>query len=61
MIVFQTQVLIVGGGDGGIAREVAKHDVVKRIVQCEIDGVRLLTRWDKQESPPVGGVATLST
>jgi len=30
-------VLIIGGGDGGIAREVAKHDVVKRIVQCEID------------------------
>ena len=33
------QVLIIGGGDGGIAREVAKHDVVKRIVQCEIDAV----------------------
>lgn len=30
-------VLIIGGGDGGIAREVAKHEAVKRIVQCEID------------------------
>lgn len=31
------QVLIVGGGDGGVAREVAKHPQVERIVQVEID------------------------
>ncbi|XP_043256420.1 spermidine synthase isoform X2 [Colletes gigas] len=30
-------VLIVGGGDGGVAREVAKHPAVERIVQVEID------------------------
>lgn len=30
-------VLIVGGGDGGVLREVAKHPGVKRIVMCEID------------------------
>ncbi|KZC15124.1 Spermidine synthase [Dufourea novaeangliae] len=30
-------VLIVGGGDGGVAREVAKHPDVERIVQVEID------------------------
>lgn len=30
-------VLIIGGGDGGIAREVSRHSAVKRIVQCEID------------------------
>jgi spermidine synthase len=30
-------VLIIGGGDGGVAREVAKHPLVKSIVQCEID------------------------
>lgn len=30
-------VLIVGGGDGGVAREVSKHTGVKRIVQVEID------------------------
>lgn len=30
-------VLIVGGGDGGVAREVAKHPHVERIVQVEID------------------------
>lgn len=31
------KVLIIGGGDGGIAREVAKHPKVKSITQCEID------------------------
>ena len=30
-------VLIIGGGDGGVAREVSKHPLVKRIIQCEID------------------------
>nr|XP_022913593.1 spermidine synthase [Onthophagus taurus] len=32
-----SKVLIVGGGDGGVAREVAKHPLVKEIVQVEID------------------------
>ena len=30
-------VLVIGGGDGGILREVAKHDCVKNIDICEID------------------------
>jgi len=30
-------VLIVGGGDGGVAREVAKHPMVEIIDQVEID------------------------
>jgi spermidine synthase len=34
---FYVQVLIVGGGDGGVAREVAKHPDVESIVQVEID------------------------
>lgn len=34
------RVLIVGGGDGGIIREVAKHESVEEIVICEIDKVR---------------------
>lgn len=34
------KVLIIGGGDGGIARECAKHPMVKSVTQCEIDGVR---------------------
>lgn len=37
---FALQVLIVGGGDGGVAREVAKHSCVEKIVMCEIDEVR---------------------
>ena len=32
------KVLILGGGDGGVAREVARHECVKHIDQCEIDG-----------------------
>lgn len=31
------RVLIVGGGDGGVAREVSKHPLVKEVVQVEID------------------------
>lgn len=30
-------VLIIGGGDGGVVREVVKHGGVKRVVLCEID------------------------
>ena len=30
-------VLIIGGGDGGMVREVSKHDSVKKIVLAEID------------------------
>jgi len=36
-ICFRAQVLIVGGGDGGVAREVAKHPLVETIDQVEID------------------------
>ncbi len=32
-------VLIIGGGDGGVAREVVKHPLVKNVTQCEIDEV----------------------
>lgn len=31
-------VLIIGGGDGGILREVVKHPEVERVVEVEIDG-----------------------
>ncbi|CAG9772320.1 unnamed protein product [Ceutorhynchus assimilis] len=33
------KVLVVGGGDGGVAREVAKHPLVKEFVQVEIDSM----------------------
>ncbi|MBY6200130.1 polyamine aminopropyltransferase [Maritalea mobilis] len=32
------RVLIVGGGDGGMAREVLKHDGVEQVTMVEIDG-----------------------
>jgi len=34
-------VLIIGGGDGGIARELDRYPSVKEVVMCEIDEVRL--------------------
>ena len=33
---------MVGGGDGGVLREVAKHSTVEEIHICEIDEVREL-------------------
>lgn len=33
------KVLVIGGGDGGTVREVLKHDCVKSVVLCEIDGL----------------------
>uniref|UniRef100_A0A914X1F0 PABS domain-containing protein n=1 Tax=Plectus sambesii TaxID=2011161 RepID=A0A914X1F0_9BILA len=33
------KVLIIGGGDGGILREVLKHDTVESVTMCEIDGM----------------------
>ncbi|KIP02329.1 hypothetical protein PHLGIDRAFT_32236 [Phlebiopsis gigantea 11061_1 CR5-6] len=31
------QVLVIGGGDGGVVREVLKHQSVKNVVLCDID------------------------
>ena len=31
------QVLVIGGGDGGVLREVARHASVEQIDICEID------------------------
>lgn len=31
------KVLVIGGGDGGVIREVARHKGVEEIVECEID------------------------
>ena len=35
------QVLVVGGGDGGVVREVLKYESLKEVVLCEIDEVCL--------------------
>lgn len=36
---FSLQVLIIGGGDGGVLREVVKNPLVESVVLCEIDEV----------------------
>jgi spermidine synthase len=33
------KVLVIGGGDGGVLREVVKHACVKEAVLCDIDEV----------------------
>ena len=35
------KVLVIGGGDGGVVREVLKHDTVEQVVLCDIDEVLL--------------------
>ena len=35
------KVLVVGGGDGGVLREVVKHEAVEEATLCDIDEVRL--------------------
>ena len=35
------KVLVIGGGDGGVLREVIKHDCVEEAVLCDIDEVRV--------------------
>ncbi|KAK0413858.1 hypothetical protein QR680_007030 [Steinernema hermaphroditum] len=52
------KVLIIGGGDGGIAREVLKHDTVEEVTMCEIDQMvvdvakRFLPHMAKEFSNP---------
>lgn len=33
------KVLVIGGGDGGVLREVIKHDCVEEAILCDIDEV----------------------
>ena len=33
------RVLIIGGGDGGVLREVVKHECVEEAILCDIDEV----------------------
>ena len=46
-------VLVIGGGDGGTVREVLKHDTVKKVVLCEIDG--LVVEACKEFLPSIAG------
>lgn len=38
------KVLVIGGGDGGVVREVLKHDTVEQVVLCDIDEVSQISR-----------------
>ena len=46
-------VLVVGGGDGGVIREVLKHPQVKKAVLVEIDGK--VIEYSKQYLPNIAG------
>jgi len=43
------RVLVIGGGDGGVLREVVKHDMVEQVTLCEID--EAVIRLSKQYLP----------
>ncbi|KAH0611103.1 uncharacterized protein H6S33_011530 [Morchella sextelata] len=43
------RVLIIGGGDGGVLREVVKHDAVEEAILCDID--EAVIRLSKQYLP----------
>lgn len=40
------KVLVIGGGDGGVVREVLKHDTVEQVVLCDIDEVSSMRNLD---------------
>lgn len=46
------RVLIIGGGDGGVMREVLKHKSVERVVLCEID--RTVIDVSREHLPEIG-------
>jgi spermidine synthase len=46
-------VLVIGGGDGGVIREVLKHKSVEKVTLCDIDEVGTLTRTQLYHVPPL--------
>ena len=46
------QILVIGGGDGGILREISRHDCVKNIDICEID--KEVVRVSREFLPELG-------
>ena len=49
------QVLIIGGGDGGVLEEALKHAGVEKVVQCEID--EEVTQLSRRHLPSICGKA----
>jgi spermidine synthase len=49
------RVLVIGGGDGGTARECLRHPGVRQLDLVEIDG--LVVEWSQQHLASIGGAA----
>ena len=49
------RVLVIGGGDGGTARECLRHAGVQHLDMVEIDG--LVVEWSQRYLPSIGGSA----
>ena len=49
------QVLVIGGGDGGVIREIVKHPAVESIVLCEIDEVGQYVQKKKKKGRKIVG------
>ena len=47
------RVLVIGGGDGGTARECLRHPGVQHLDMVEIDG--LVVEWSQEHLPSIGG------
>ena len=47
------RVLVIGGGDGGTARECLRHAGVQHLDMVEIDG--LVVEWSQEHLPSIGG------
>ncbi|MFM7642499.1 MAG: polyamine aminopropyltransferase [Cyanobium sp.] len=47
------RILVIGGGDGGTARECLRHPEVRHLDLVEIDG--LVVEWSQQHLPTIGG------
>ena len=50
------KVLVIGGGDGGVLREVVKHASVEEAILCDIDDVLLSTSIPSKIQIDVWGV-----
>ncbi|KAF8260637.1 saccharopine dehydrogenase [Lactarius quietus] len=48
------KVLVIGGGDGGVVREVLKHEAVEHVVLCDID--EAVVRVSKRYLPHMSGL-----
>lgn len=42
------QVLVVGGGDGGVLREISRHSTIELIDICEIDKMVIDVSWENE-------------